>query len=65
MAQCAATIYVRDTYRRTGRGRSGFEMHYTRQQCSRATPEGERYCWQHRGHPDFPRAKVNELREGE
>jgi hypothetical protein len=46
--RCQATVYVRDTYRRTGRGRSGFELHYTRRQCSRHCPEGEQYCWQHR-----------------
>lgn len=44
--RCQAVIYVRDTYRRTGRGRSGFEMHYNRQQCSRAAREGG-LCYQH------------------
>ncbi len=47
MAQCRATIYVRDTYRQTGRGRSGFELHYARRQCSRPAQEGSDYCWQH------------------
>jgi hypothetical protein len=28
--QCQAVIYVRDTYRRTGRGKSKFELHYIR-----------------------------------
>lgn len=32
---CRMTIYVRDTYRRTGRGRTGFELHYIARQCSR------------------------------
>lgn len=45
--QCQATIYKRDTYRRTGRGKYGFEMHYTEQQCSRK-PKYDGYCWQHR-----------------
>lgn len=44
--QCAETIYVRDTYRRTGRTPSGFEMHYNQQRCSRrAVRDGK--CWQH------------------
>lgn len=33
--RCTAQIWKRDTYRRTGRGKGGFEMHYSRQQCSR------------------------------
>lgn len=44
--RCSAAIYKRDTYRYTGRSKSGFEMHYNRQQCSRkATKDGR--CWQH------------------
>lgn len=44
--RCRETVYVRDTYRRTGRGKTGFEMHYIEQQCSRkAGPDG--YCFQH------------------
>jgi len=43
---CKMMVYVRDTYRRTGRGPSGFELHYERRQCKRkAQPNG--YCWQH------------------
>lgn len=46
MTRCKAMIYVRDTYRYTGRGPHGFEMHYRKRQCSRpAGPQG--YCWQH------------------
>lgn len=48
MSQCNATIWVRDTYRRTGRGRSGFELHHTKQQCSRRALAGSDYCRQHR-----------------
>lgn len=44
---CCATVWKRDTYRRTGRGRSGFSMHYTQEQCSRAATHDGR-CWQHR-----------------
>ncbi len=44
--QCKATVYVRDTYRRTGRGPTGFEMHYTQRQCSRRAVEAG-YCRQH------------------
>ncbi len=44
--RCAATIWKRDTYRRTGRGKSGFEMHYERCQCKRTATDGK-WCWQH------------------
>lgn len=44
--QCRMAIDVRDTYRRTGRGKSGFEMHYRRQQCSRRGKYGG-YCKTH------------------
>ena len=43
---CKATVYHRDTYRRTGRGKTGFELHYHRRQCKRkALANG--YCRQH------------------
>jgi hypothetical protein len=46
--RCKATVHKPDTYRRTGRGRTGFEMHYTESRCARrATHDG--YCWQHKG----------------
>lgn len=45
--RCLETVYVKDVYRRTGRGPSGFEMHYTEQQCSRKHQEERQYCWQH------------------
>ena len=45
--KCNAVIYKRDTYRYTGRGRNGFEMHYTRLRCSRKASHGE-WCWQHK-----------------
>jgi hypothetical protein len=32
---CQAIVYVRDTYRRTGRGKTGFELRYTERQCKR------------------------------
>lgn len=44
--QCRAHIYVRDTYRRTGRGKTGFELHYARKQCARKAGACG-YCWQH------------------
>jgi hypothetical protein len=44
--QCKETVYIRDTYRRTGRGKTGFEMHYRSQQCSRRAKDNG-YCWQH------------------
>ncbi len=45
--QCEEIVYVKDCYRRTGRGPGGFEMHYNRQQCSRNAQEGRKFCWQH------------------
>jgi hypothetical protein len=45
--RCREVVYVRDTYRYTGRGRSGFELHYTRKRCSRKA-KYDGYCWQHR-----------------
>lgn len=44
--QCAALVYKRDTYRRTGRGKTGFEMHYTKCRCSRPATESD-LCSQH------------------
>lgn len=45
-ARCEAIVHRRDTYRRTGRGSSGFSMHYERGQCQRkAGPTG--FCTQH------------------
>jgi hypothetical protein len=44
--RCEAAVYKRDTYRYTGRTKSGFEMHYNRCRCSRmATING--FCRQH------------------
>lgn len=43
---CRATAWHRDTYRYTGRGESGFEMHYRQAQCKRKSKENW-YCWQH------------------
>lgn len=45
--KCKESVYVRDCYRRTGRGPSGFQMHYTEKQCGRR-PKYAGYCWQHR-----------------
>jgi hypothetical protein len=47
MGRCAKEIYKRDTYRRTGRGKTGFEMHYNRTQCSRRAMPDSVLCWQH------------------
>ena len=43
---CKATVWERDCYRYTGRGKGGFEMHYNRHQCRRTATHGD-YCWQH------------------
>lgn len=47
MSTCKAEIYVRDTYRYSGRGHSGFSLHYKRRQCSRTAIHPNGYCWQH------------------
>lgn len=44
--QCKMTVYRRDTYRRTGRGKTGLDLHYTKGQCARPARETG-YCWQH------------------
>jgi len=44
--RCKEAIYKRDTYRRTGRGKTGFEMHYNMQQCARKAVD-DKHCWQH------------------
>lgn len=44
--QCQAVVYKRDTYRYTGRGRSGFELHYRRDRCARLAAIGD-WCRQH------------------
>lgn len=45
--RCQAVIYKRDTYRYSGRGRGGFEMHYSKEQCSHAATFGE-WCGKHK-----------------
>ncbi len=46
MEQCAATVWKHDTYRRTGRGKDGFEMHFYRCRCRHKATDGK-WCWQH------------------
>jgi hypothetical protein len=44
--RCNADVYHKDTYRYSGRGSSGFTMHYDRERCKRkAGPSG--FCFQH------------------
>lgn len=45
--RCTAVVYKRDTYRRTGRTKFGFEMHYIKAQCSRRATCGAGLCRQH------------------
>lgn len=45
-SRCEAQIEVRDTYRYTGRGKSGFSMHYNKQRCSRSAVR-DGLCKQH------------------
>lgn len=49
MSQCAAQVEKADCYRRTGRGPSGFEMHYIVRQCQRQASATSDFCWQHNG----------------
>lgn len=44
--RCVAIVYLRDTYRYTGRGRNGFEMYYSKERCKRRATVGD-MCWQH------------------
>ena len=49
--RCRATVFRRDCYRRTGRGSSGFEMHYAEGQCARKRKGGE-LCGPHQKEKD-------------
>lgn len=44
--KCRILVHRKDTYRRTGRTKSGFEMHYSKGQCARA-PKVDGMCLQH------------------
>lgn len=44
---CSAAVSKRDTYRRTGRGKSGFEMHYVDKRCASPACAGAKLCAQH------------------
>lgn len=50
--RCQATVWRKDCYRRTGRGKAGFEMHYDQGQCERPAKYDNR-CWQHRDKKQF------------
>lgn len=50
--RCQAAVWKRDTYRRTGRGKTGFSMHYNKCQCDRAATVDNR-CWQHKNKDHF------------
>ncbi len=45
--QCKVEVFIRDTYRYTGRGPTGFEMHYKERRCKRNQRPESLYCWQH------------------
>ena len=52
--RCNATVWRRDTHRYTGRGPTGFELHYQKGRCERKKADGD-LCTQHakmekRGH---------------
>ncbi len=44
--RCHHHVYRRDTYRRTGRGPTGFEMHYAYGQCRKGATVGN-HCKTH------------------
>lgn len=50
--RCRASILKADTYRYTGRGIGGFEMHYREQQCSFRAAENGR-CRKHPAEKGF------------
>ncbi len=50
--KCIAGVYIADTYRYTGRGSSGFEMHYNHRRCKRNANKNGR-CWQHQNEQRF------------
>ena len=45
--RCTEIVYTPEQMRRTGRGPSGFELHYTRDACKRLALPGKEKCWQH------------------
>jgi hypothetical protein len=45
--RCTATCFKRDEYRYSGRGSSGFTMHYAKERCTRRALPGKEKCWQH------------------
>ena len=52
---CKAIVSVRDTYRYTGRGKTGLELHYKGRRCFRKAGDNG-YCYQHnhlKTEPDF------------
>lgn len=51
---CTAVVWKRDTYRRTGRGKTGFELHQKRCRCRREGKDrfGGR-CFQHKDKHSF------------
>ena len=44
--RCHEWVFKRDIYRYSGHGKSGFTMHYNKQQCSRK-PVIDEWCKQH------------------
>ncbi len=57
--KCAYKVFIRDTYRRTGRGPTGFEMHYTERRCKRDHQPSSLYCWQHKWKERFDQPDFN------
>jgi hypothetical protein len=53
--QCHATVWDRDTYRYTGRGAHGFELHFKPRQCRRFA-KANGLCHQHQhNYPEYAR----------
>lgn len=47
-SRCNATVWMRDTHRRSGRSPSRMRLHRSKKQCSRLALLGSDYCRQHR-----------------
>ncbi|MDB5437971.1 MAG: hypothetical protein JWM33_398 [Caulobacteraceae bacterium] len=49
---CRAVVWKKDTMRRTGRGKYGFEMHYIKAHCTRLSRCADGVCLQHARMPN-------------
>jgi hypothetical protein len=45
--QCEGFVWERDTYRYTGRTKTGLELQYRKRRCKRKSMRNARFCFQH------------------